>query len=92
MEQYFPVRWTNPLLPEVPPFDEKLIASGVRQSKIFKSLSHAISSKFCAKVRNQTEDSLTFVCFNCFGLLEDSEVEINDVLGEGDNIFFIVRI
>ena len=26
------------------------------------------------------------------GLLDDSEVEINDVLGEGDNITFIVRI
>ena len=26
------------------------------------------------------------------GLLDNSEVEINDVLGEGDNITFIVRI
>ena len=30
--------------------------------------------------------------FTCLGLLDDSEVEINDVLGEGDNITFIVRI
>ena len=33
------------------------------------------------------EDSVTFVY-----LFNDSEVEINDVLGEGDNIAFIVRI
>ena len=26
------------------------------------------------------------------GLFDDSEVEVNDVLGEGDNITFIVRI
>ena len=36
-------------------------------------------------------------CFFTFfllalGLLDNSEVEINDVLGEGDNITFIVRI
>ena len=33
------------------------------------------------------EDSVTFVYF-----FNDSEVEINDVLGEDDNIAFIVRI
>ena len=26
------------------------------------------------------------------GLLDDSEVEINDILGEGDNATFIIRI
>ena len=32
--------------------------------------------------------------FTCFagGLLDDAEVEINDMLGESDNITFIVRI
>ena len=33
-----------------------------------------------------------YLCFLALGLLGDSEVEINDVLGEGDNITFIVRI
>ena len=32
------------------------------------------------------------LCLLALGLLDDSEVEINDVLGEGDNITFIVRI
>ena len=31
-------------------------------------------------------------CLLASGLLDDSEVEMNDVLGEGDNIAFIVRI
>ena len=32
--------------------------------------------------------------FTCFQVcsIDDAEVEINDVLGEGDNITFIVRI
>ena len=30
--------------------------------------------------------------FTCFGVFDDSEAEINDVLGKGDNITFIVRI
>ena len=41
--------------------------------------------KFRAKIRNQTEDFFTFVY-----LLSDAE--INHVLGEGDNVTFIVRI
>ena len=32
------------------------------------------------------------VCLLALGLFDDSEVEINDVLGEDDNITFIVRI
>ena len=33
-----------------------------------------------------------YLCLLSLGLFDDSEVEINDVLGEGDNITFIVRI
>ena len=47
-------------------------------------------SKFRAKMRVQTEDS--YLCLLALGLLNDSEVKIDDVLGEGDNIPFIVRI
>ena len=35
---------------------------------------------------------LFYLCLLALGLLDDSELEINDVLGEGDNITFIVRI
>ena len=42
-------------------------------------------SKFCVKIWNQMEDSFTF-CLLALGLRNDAEVEINDVLGEGDNI------
>ena len=35
---------------------------------------------------------LFYLCLLALGLLDDSEVEINDVLGEGNNITFIVRI
>ena len=61
----------------------------------FVGLTHPRSSgsKFHAKIRNQTEDSLTFVySILALGLLDDAEVEINDVLQEGDNTTFIVRI
>ena len=34
---------------------------------------------------------LFYLCLLALGLLDDSEVEKNDVLGEGDNITFIVR-
>ena len=33
-----------------------------------------------------------YLCLLALGLFDDSEVEINDVSGEGDNITFIVRI
>ena len=46
-------------------------------------------SKFCMKIRDQTR--LFYLCLVALGLLNDSEVKINDVLGEGDNIPFIVR-
>ena len=35
---------------------------------------------------------LSYICLLALGLFDDSEVEINGVLGEGDNITFIVRI
>ena len=38
-------------------------------------------SKFRAKIRDQTR--LFYLCLLALGLFEDSEVETNDVLGEG---------
>ena len=35
---------------------------------------------------------LFYLCLLAMGLFDDSQVEINDVLGEGDNVTFIVRI
>ena len=35
---------------------------------------------------------LFYLCLLALGLFDESEVEINDVLREGDNISFIVRI
>ena len=32
------------------------------------------------------------LCLLALGLLDDAEVELNDVLGDGDNITFIVKI
>ena len=49
-------------------------------------------SKFGAKIQNQTEDYFTFVFLLSGCSIDDAEVKINDVLGEGDNITFIVRI
>ena len=39
----------------------------------------------------RSNGGLFYLCFLALGLLDNSEVEINDVLGEGDNITFIVR-
>ena len=47
--------------------------------------------KFGAKIQNP-EDSFTFVYLLSGCSIDDAEGEINDVLGEGDNITFIVRI
>ena len=49
------------------------------------------TNKFRAKIRNQTEDSFTFVYLLSGCSIDDAEVKINHVLGEGD-ITFIVRI
>ena len=48
--------------------------------------------KFRAKIRNQTEDFFTFVYLLSGCSIDDAEVEINHVLGESDNVTFIVRI
>ena len=40
----------------------------------------------------RSNGGLFYLCLLALGLLDDSEVEINDVFGEGDNITFIVRI
>ena len=53
MEQYFPVRWTNP---------------------------------------SQVIRFQDYLCLLALWLLDDAEVEVNDVLGEGDNITCIVGI
>ena len=42
--------------------------------------------------RENTKGRLFYLCILALGLLEDAEVEINDVLGESDNITFIVGI
>ena len=45
-------------------------------------------SEFARKTKSSR--GLFYVCLLALGLLDDSEVEINNVLGEGDNITFIV--
>ena len=40
----------------------------------------------------RSNGGLFCLCLLALGLLDDFEVEINDALGEGDNITFIVRI
>ena len=49
--------------------------------------------KFRPKIRNQTEDCLPTLPFLlALGLLDDSEIEINDELDEDNNKTFIVGI
>ena len=45
-----------------------------------------------SRENTRSNAGLFYLCLLTLGLLDDSEVEINDVLGEGDNITFIVRI
>ena len=45
-----------------------------------------------SRENTRSNGGLFYLCLLTLGLLDDSEVEINDVLGEGDNIIFIVRI
>ena len=47
---------------------------------------------FPVRWTNQSNGRLFYLCLLALGLLDVSEVEINDALGEGDNINFIVRI
>lgn len=35
---------------------------------------------------------LFYLCLLSLGLFDDSEVKINDLLGEGENVTFVVRI
>ena len=45
-----------------------------------------------SRENTRSNGGLFYLCLLALGLFDDSEVEINDVLGEGDNITFIVRI
>ena len=45
-----------------------------------------------SRENTRSKGGLFHLCLLALGLLNDSEVKINDVLGEGDNIPFIVRI
>ena len=45
-----------------------------------------------SRENTRSNGGLFYLCFLTLGLLDDSEVEMNDVLGEGDNIAFIVWI
>ena len=45
-----------------------------------------------SRENTRSNGGLFYLCLLTLGFLDDSEVEINDVLGEGDNITFIVRI
>ena len=66
MEQYFPVRWTNP----------------------FQVIRFQVSRE-----NSKSNGRLFHLCLLALGLLDVvAEVEINEMLGEGDNITFILRI
>ena len=45
-----------------------------------------------SRENKRSNERLFYLCLLALGLLNDSEVKINDVLGEGDTIPFIVRI
>ena len=45
-----------------------------------------------SRENTRSNGGLFYLCLLALGLLDHSEVEINDVLGQGDNISFIVRI
>ena len=40
----------------------------------------------------RSNGGLFYLCLLALGLFDDSEFEINDVLGEGDNITFVLRM
>ena len=56
----------------------------MRDRKLVGSRQRSLSSRFVLPRRERP--------LLAGKLLDDSEVEINDVLGDGDNITFIVRI
>ena len=45
-----------------------------------------------SRENTRSNGGLFYLFLLALGLFDDSQVEINDVLGEGDNITFIVRI
>ena len=45
-----------------------------------------------SRENTRSDGGLFYLCLLALGLFDDSEVEINDVFGGGDNITFIVRI
>ena len=45
-----------------------------------------------SRENTRSNGGLFYLCLLALGLFDDSDVEINDVLGEGDNITFIVRL
>ena len=45
-----------------------------------------------SRENTRSNGGLIYLCLLALVLLNDSEVKINDVLGEGDNIPFIVRV
>ena len=44
-----------------------------------------------SRENTSSNGGLFYLCLLALGLLDDSEVEINDVLGEGDSISFILE-
>ena len=44
-----------------------------------------------SRKNTKSNGGLFYLCLLALGLVDDSEVEINHVLGKGDNITFIVK-
>ena len=68
----------------------------MRQMEQYFSVSWTNQSqiiRFQVSCKNTSSNrGLFYLCLLALGLFDDSEVEINDVLCEGDSITFIVRI
>ena len=45
-----------------------------------------------SRENTRSNGGLFYLCLLALGLFNDSEFEINDVLGEGDNITFVLRM
>ena len=74
---------------EIPgiPCDEWNTNFPVRSINNSQAIGFQVSRK-----NTRSNGGLFYLCLLALGLLNDSEVNINDVLGERDNIPFIVRI
>ena len=58
-----------------------------------RSINHSQAIGFqVSRESTRSNGGLFYLCLLALELLNDSEVKINDVLGEGDNIPFIVTI